>query len=157
MSHIEKHIVFLEMLKRGELLRSELLRRARPEELKAILELCLNMKERNLTMPKRNPHRTIVTTLANRNISLSNKKKWMLEYNKILYNVITPALRVEEKIRKDINRRENGFMISIEMAYKRRRMSGKSKCSKKKALPFAVSLNSWRRKVLRLTLKFKRD
>lgn len=93
MSHIEKHFVFLEMLQRGEILRSELLRKAKPEELKAILELCLNMKEGNLKMPKRNPHRTIVSTLANRNISLSNKKKWMLEYNKILYNIINPALK----------------------------------------------------------------
>ena len=92
-SNIEKHIVYLEMLQRGELLRSELLRKARPEELKAILELSLNMKEGNLTMPTRNPHRTIVTTLANRNISLSNKKKWMLEYSKILYNIISPALK----------------------------------------------------------------
>ena len=83
-SHIEKHIVFLGMLQSGEILRSELLRKARPEELKAILELCLNMKEGNLTMPTRNPNRTIFTTLANRNISLSNKKKWMLECNKIL-------------------------------------------------------------------------
>ena len=92
-SIIEKHIVFLDMLQRGELLRSELLRKARPEELKAILELCLNMKEGNLTMPTRNPHCTIVTTRANRNISLSNKKKWMLEYNKTLYNIISPALK----------------------------------------------------------------
>ena len=92
-SLIEKYIVFLDMLQRGELLRSELLRKARPEELKAISELCLNMKEGNLTMPKMNPHRTIVTSLANRNISLSNKKKWMLEYNKILYNIISPALK----------------------------------------------------------------
>ena len=93
-SNIEKHIVFLEMLQRGESLRNELLRKARPEELKAILELCLNMKEGNLSMPRRNPHRTIiVTTLANRNISLSNKKKWMLEYSKILYNIISPALK----------------------------------------------------------------
>ena len=92
-SNIEKHIVFLDMLQRGELLRSELLRKARPEELKAILELCLNMKEGNLSMTTRNPHRTIVTTLTNRNISLSNKKKWMLEYTKILYNVISPALK----------------------------------------------------------------
>ena len=74
-SNIEKHKVFLDMLQRGEGLRGELLRKARPEELKAILELCLNMKERNLTMPTRNPHRTIITTLANRSISLSNKKK----------------------------------------------------------------------------------
>ena len=86
-SNIEKHIVFLDMLQRGELLRSELLKKARPEELKAILELCLNMKEGNLSMTTRNPHHTIVTTLTNRNISLSNKKKWMLEYTKILYNV----------------------------------------------------------------------
>ena len=78
------------MLQCGEILRSELLRKAKPEELKAILELCLNMKEGNLT---RNPHHTIVTTLANRSIPLSNKKKWMLEYNKILYNIISPALK----------------------------------------------------------------
>ena len=32
------------------------------------------------------------------------------------------------------------------MAYKRRRTSRKGKCSKKKALPFAVSLNSRKRK-----------
>ena len=92
-SNIKKHIVFLDMLQRGELLRSELSKKARPEEMKAILELCLNMKEGNLSMPTRNPHRTIVTTLANRNISLSNKKMWMLEYNKILYNIISPALK----------------------------------------------------------------
>ena len=87
-SHIEKHIVFLDMIQRGELLRSELLRKARPKELKAISELCLNTKERNLTMPKRNPNSNIVTSLANRNISLSNKNKRKLEYNKILYNII---------------------------------------------------------------------
>ena len=57
-SNIEKHIVFLDMLQRGEVLRGELIRKARPEELKAILELCLNMKEGNLSMPTRNPHRT---------------------------------------------------------------------------------------------------
>ena len=74
-SNIEKHIVFLDMLQCGESLRSELLRKASPQELKAILELCLNMKEENLTMPTRNPHCTIVTVLANRNISLPNKKK----------------------------------------------------------------------------------
>ena len=55
-SNIKKHIVFLDMLQRGESLRSELLRKARPEELKAILELCLNMKEGNLLMPTWNPH-----------------------------------------------------------------------------------------------------
>ena len=92
-SNIEKHIVFLDMLQRGELLRSELSRKAKPEELKAILELCLNIKEGSLSMPTRNPHRTIVTTLANSNISLPNKKKWMLEYNKTLYNIISPALK----------------------------------------------------------------
>ena len=84
---------FLEIYKKGITLRSERLRKARPEELKAILELYLNMKRGNLTMPKRNPHRNIITSLANRNISLSNKKKWMLEYNKILYNIIRPALK----------------------------------------------------------------
>ena len=68
-SNIKKHIVFLDMLQRGEVLRGELLRKAKPEELKAILELCLNMKEGNLPRPTRNPHHTIVTALTNRNIS----------------------------------------------------------------------------------------
>ena len=81
------------MLQCGESLRSELLRKASPQELKAILELCLKMKEGNLSMPTRNPHCTIVTTLANRNISLPNKKKWMLEYSRILYNIISTALK----------------------------------------------------------------
>ena len=93
LSHIEKYIVFLDMFQRGEVLRSELLRKAKPEELKAILELCLNMKEGNLTMPIRNPRHTVITTLANRNILLPNKKKWMLKYNKILFNIINPALK----------------------------------------------------------------
>ena len=92
-SNIEKHIVFLDMLQCREVLRGELIRKAGSKELKAILELCLNMKEGNLTMPTRNPHHTIVTTLDNRNISLSNKKKWMLEYNNILFNIISPALK----------------------------------------------------------------
>ena len=52
-----------------------MLKKARPEELKVILELCLNMKERNLSMPTINSHHTIVTTLAIRNISLSKKEK----------------------------------------------------------------------------------
>ena len=92
-SNIKKHIVFLDMLQCREVLRGEPLRKARLKELKAILELCLNMKEGNLTMPTRNPLRTIVTALANRNNSLSNKRKWMLEYNKILFNIISPALK----------------------------------------------------------------
>ena len=47
-SHIEKHASFLDMLLRGENLRTELIKKATQEELKAILELCLNMKEGNL-------------------------------------------------------------------------------------------------------------
>ena len=92
-SHIEKHTGLLDMLLCGENLRIELIKKATQGELKAIPELCLNMNEGKLTMPKRNPHLTIVTTLANRNISLMSKKKWMLEYNKILYNIIHPALK----------------------------------------------------------------
>ena len=98
------------MLQCGELLRSELLRKARPKKLKAVLELCLNKKEGNLSMPTRNPHRTIVTTLANRNISLSNKKKWMSEYNKILYNIISPAL-------KGWKRKFRGIQIGVKMFF----------------------------------------
>ena len=50
---------------------------------------------------------------------------------------------MEEKIQKSINKCYDVFLYSFEMAYKRRRTSGKSKCSKK---PFAVSLNSRKRK-----------
>ena len=92
-SHIEKHINFLDMLQRGERLRMELMKKATQEELKAILELCLNMNEGNLFLPKRKSHRSVVSTLANRNIPLSIKKKWMLKYNKMLYNIIHSALK----------------------------------------------------------------
>ena len=53
-SHIEKHISFLDMLKSGEHLRIELLKNATQGE--AILELCLNMNEGNLSLPKRKLH-----------------------------------------------------------------------------------------------------
>ena len=51
------------------------------------------MNEGNLSLPKRKSHRCVVSTLANRDIPVSNKKKWMLKYNKILYNIIQPALK----------------------------------------------------------------
>ena len=92
-SHIEKHISFLDTLQRGERLRIELTKKATQGELKAILELCLNMNEGNLSLPQRKSHRSVVSTLANRDIPLSNKKKWMLRYNKMLYNIIRPALK----------------------------------------------------------------
>ena len=91
-SHIEKHISFLDMLKRGERLRIELLKNATQGELKAILELCLNMNEGNLSLPKRQLQHSVVPTLADRDISLLNQKKWMLKYNKMLYNIIHPAM-----------------------------------------------------------------
>ena len=50
---------------------------------------------------------------------------------------------MEEKIQKSINKCEDNFLYSFEMAYKRRRTSRKSKRSKK---PFTVSLNSRKRK-----------
>ena len=52
-SHIKKHASFLDMLLRGENLKIELTKKATQGELKAILELCLNMKEGNLSMPKK--------------------------------------------------------------------------------------------------------
>ena len=52
-SHIQKHISFLGMLRCGERLRIELLKKATQGELKAILELCLNMNEGNLSLPKK--------------------------------------------------------------------------------------------------------
>ena len=100
-SHIEKHISFLEMLQRGERLRIELMKKATQGELKAVLELCLNMNEGSLSFPKRKLYRSVVYTLANRDIPLSNKKKWMLKYNKMLYNIIHPALNEwKRKFRK---------------------------------------------------------
>ena len=100
-SHIEKHISFLKILQRGERLRIELTKKATQGELKAILELCLNMNEGNLSLPKRKSHRTVVSTLANRDIPVSNKKKWMLKYNKMLYDIIHPALNEwKRKFRK---------------------------------------------------------
>ena len=45
-SNIKKHIVFLDLLQRAESLRIELLRKVRPEELKAILELCFKHERR---------------------------------------------------------------------------------------------------------------
>ena len=92
-SHIEKHISILDMLQHGECLRTELMKKATQGELKAILELCLNMNEGNLSLLKRKSHRTVVSTLPNRDIPLSNKQKWMLKYNKVLYNIIHPALK----------------------------------------------------------------
>ena len=74
-SHIKKHISFLDMLQHGEHLRIEPMKKATQEELKAFLELCLNMSEGNLSLPKRKLHRSIVSILANRDIPLSNKKK----------------------------------------------------------------------------------
>ena len=62
-SHIEKHMNFLDMLQRGERLRIELMKKATEGELKAILELCLNMNEGNLSLPKRKSHCSIISTL----------------------------------------------------------------------------------------------
>ena len=88
-SHIEQHINFLDMLQRGDCLRIKLMKKATQGELK----LCLNMNEGNLSLSKRKSHCSIVSTLANRGIPLSNKKRWMLRYNKMLYNIIHPALK----------------------------------------------------------------
>ena len=49
---------------------------------------------------------------------------------------------MEKKVQKDINRSENVFLQSFDMAYKRGGMSKKSKCSKKSSVPFTVSLKS---------------
>ena len=51
-----------------------------------------------------------------------------------------------ENSKESINKCKDDFLYSFEMAYKRRRTSGKSKCSKKKSSPFTVSLNSRNRK-----------
>ena len=104
------------------------------------------MNEGNLLLPKRKSHRSVVSTLANRDIPLLNKKKWMLKYNKMLYNVIHPALKEWKKIQKSINKCKDDFLYSFKMAYKRRRTSRKGKCSKKKSSPFTISLNSRKRK-----------
>ena len=75
------------------------MKKATQGELKTILELCLNVNEGNLSLPKRKLHRSVVSTLADRDVPLSNKKKWMLKYyNKLLYNIIHPAWK--RKFRK---------------------------------------------------------
>ena len=61
-------------------------------DLKAILELCLNVNEGNLSLPKRKLHGSVISTLTNSDIQLSNKKKWIFKYNKMLYNIIHPSL-----------------------------------------------------------------
>ena len=53
---------------------------------------------------------------------------------------------MEKKVQNDINRSENVFLQSFDMAYKRRRTSKTSKCSKKSSVPFTVSLKSPKRK-----------
>ena len=53
---------------------------------------------------------------------------------------------MEKKVQKDINRSENVFLQSFDMVYKRRRMSKKSKCSKKSSVSSTVSLKSPKRK-----------
>ena len=49
---------------------------------------------------------------------------------------------MEKKVQKDINRSENYFLHSFDMAYMRRMTYKKGKCSKKSSAPFAVSLKS---------------
>ena len=90
---IVKNIVFLEMLQCNDALRKELIRNARPDELKSILELCLNMKERNLKLPRKNSHRFIVMTIANRKISLTDKRNWMLRFDRILSDILKLAIK----------------------------------------------------------------
>ena len=52
-AHIEKHISFLDTFQCGERLRMELMKKATQGELKAILELCLNMNEGNLSFTQK--------------------------------------------------------------------------------------------------------
>ena len=78
-SHIKKHINFLDMLQRREHLRIELMKKATQGELKSISDLCLNMNEGNLSLPKRKSHHSVVSTLANSDIPLSSKEKMDVE------------------------------------------------------------------------------
>ena len=55
------------------------MKKAAQGELKAVLELCLNMNEKNLSSPKRKSHRSVISTFANRDIPLSNRKKMDVE------------------------------------------------------------------------------
>ena len=62
---------------------------------------------------------------------------------------------MEKKVQKDMNRSENVFLQSFDMAFKRR-TSKKSKCSKKSSVPFTVSLKSLRRKHTATNLQVKK-
>ena len=89
---IAKNIVFLEMLQRNDALR-KLIRSARPDELKSILELCLNTKEGNLKLPRKNSHHSIIMILGTRKISLTDKRNWMLRFDRILSDILKPAIK----------------------------------------------------------------
>ena len=63
-----------------------------------------------------------------------------------------------KKVQKDINKSENDFLQSFDMAYKSRRTFRKGKCSKKNPAPFAVSLKSRKHKGTATNLQVqKRD
>ena len=53
-SHVERHISFLDMLLTWRPFENRTDEKATQGELKAILELCLNMNEGNLLLPKTN-------------------------------------------------------------------------------------------------------
>ena len=63
---------------------------------------------------------------------------------------------MEKKVQNDINRSENDFLQSFDMAYKRRRTSKKSKCSKKSSVPFTVSLKSLKCKDIAANLQVQK-
>ena len=93
-SHIEKHIQLSQNASTWRAIENRTaMKKATQGELKAILELCLNMNEGNLSLPKRKSHPSVVSSLANKDIPFSNKKRWMLKYNKMLYNIIHPAMK----------------------------------------------------------------
>ena len=63
---------------------------------------------------------------------------------------------MEKKVQKDINRSENVFLQSFDMAYKKRRTSKKRKCSEKNSVPFNVSLKSRKRKHTAVNLQVQK-
>ena len=51
------------------------------------------MKDVNLKLPRKNSHRSIIMTLANRKISLTDKRNWMLRFDRILSDILKPATK----------------------------------------------------------------
>ena len=65
------------------------------------------MKGGNLKLPRKNSHRSIIMTLANRKISLTDKRNRMLRFDRILSDILNPTIKewkINLTLGNDINK-----------------------------------------------------